>query len=151
MCIGWAMSETSLRNFFALQISRETEYALRAVLDLSLNSRDEFVKISSIATRQHIPHGFLEAIVARLRQDGLVNTRRGYDGGCRLARTPDQITIGDIFASIGRNAYSNRVSQHPFNAIWLDVDQSISAIIDRITFAELADRLRGPSDQLAAT
>jgi DNA-binding IscR family transcriptional regulator len=63
--------------------------------------------------------------------------------------TPDQITIGDILASVARNAYGNRVSQHPFNAIWLDVDQSISAIIDRITFAELADRSRQPSDQLA--
>jgi Rrf2 family transcriptional regulator, cysteine metabolism repressor len=139
----------SLRKFFALQISREAEYALRAVLDLSVNSGEEFVKISLIATRQQIPHGFLEAIMAKLRQDGLVNTRRGYDGGCRLARAPDQITIGDILASVARNAYSNRVSQHPFDAVWLDVDQSISAIIDRITFAELAERSREPSDQLA--
>jgi|HubBroStandDraft_5_1064220.scaffolds.fasta_scaffold680601_1 Rrf2 family protein len=141
------MSETSLRNLFALQISRETEYALRAVLDLSVNSCEEFVKISSIAKRQQIPHGFLEAIVGRLRQDGLVNTRRGYDGGCRLARTPDQITVGDILASVVRNGHSKRVSTYPFNAIWLDVDQSIWAIIDRVNFADLAERSREISEQ----
>ena len=141
------MSGTRLNSFFASQIRRDTEYALRAILDLSVNSHEEFVKISCIATRQRIPRGFLEAIITRLREDGLIDTRRGYEGGCRLARTPDQITIGDILGCVGRNNYPKRVSQFPFNMIWLDVDQSISAIVDRITFAELAERLRETSRQ----
>ena len=89
-------------------------------------------------------------IIPKLRQDGLVNTRRGSEGGCCLARTPDQITIGDILASVGSNTYPNRASRYPFNAIWIEVDQSISAIIDRITFAELAERSRETPDPLAS-
>jgi Rrf2 family protein len=64
-----------------MKISQKSEYALRAIFDLSLHPPEDLVKLSGIAERQEIPRKFLELIFASLRQGGLVETRRGREGG----------------------------------------------------------------------
>src|SRR5437660_9743029 len=83
-----------------MNISVKGEYALQAIFDLALQSTGEPVKIADIATRQKIPQKFLELILASLKQGGFVESRRGAEGGYRLSRPADQITIGEVLRFI---------------------------------------------------
>jgi Rrf2 family transcriptional regulator, cysteine metabolism repressor len=123
-----------------MKISQKSEYALRAIFDLSLHPPEDLVKLSGIAERQEIPRKFLELIFASLRQGGLVETRRGREGGYRLARPPDRITVGDVLAMVGSERGERRAAQDAFTDMWTRADESLSAIIDRTTFADLVER-----------
>lgn len=126
----------------ALNISVKGEYALLALLDLSLQRPGEPVKIAAIARRQKIPQKFLELILASLKQGGFVESRRGAEGGYLLARPPEAIALGEVLRHIegGRanRTTARRKSDSPFSDIWRDVENSISAVLDHRTFAEVA-------------
>jgi Rrf2 family protein len=122
-----------------MKISQKSEYALRAMLDLALHSPADLVKVSSIAERQVIPRKFLELILSSLRQGGLVETRRGREGGYRLTRPAERITVGDVLAVVASERNEKRLIEDAFTDMWARVDESLSAILDRTTFAELAE------------
>ncbi len=123
-----------------MNISVKGEYALHAIFDLASQPQGEPVKIADIARRQRIPQKFLELILASLKQGGFVESRRGAEGGYRLARPADQITVGDVLRFVEDGKRSRRASANPFTDLWQRVDQSISTIVDRTTFAELVRR-----------
>jgi Rrf2 family cysteine metabolism transcriptional repressor len=127
-----------------MNISVKGEYALQAIFDLASQPRGEPVKIAEIARRQHIPQKFLELILAGLKQGGFVESRRGAEGGYLLARAPDAITVGEVVRFIEGPAQGKgrqrRKAETPFTAMWHEVDESISRILDHTTFADL---LRG--------
>ena len=125
-----------------MKISQKSEYALRAILDLSLHPPQDLVKVSDIAVNQGIPRKFLELILASLKQGGLVETRRGREGGYRLARPANRITVGDVLAIVGNERNEKRAAQDAFTHMWMQVEESLSAIIDRTTFADLVERWR---------
>jgi Rrf2 family protein len=122
-----------------MNISVKGEYALRALFDLSLQRSTEPVKIADIARRQKIPQKFLELILAGLKQAGLVESRRGAEGGYLLARPSDSISVGEVLRAIeGRKqAKAASSSADPFLDMWNAVDTAVSAVVDRTTFAEL--------------
>jgi Rrf2 family protein len=124
-----------------MNVSVKGEYALQAILDLSLQRGPDPVKIADIAKRQKIPQKFLELILASLKQGGFVASKRGAEGGYLLARPADTITVGDVlrFVDGARNDKSTkRHDEHPLASFWRRLDESVSQIIDRTTFAELA-------------
>jgi Rrf2 family transcriptional regulator, cysteine metabolism repressor len=119
-----------------LNISVKGEYALQAIFDLALQPAGEPVKIADIARRQKIPQKFLELILASLKQGGFVESKRGADGGYRLARLPEQITIGQVLAFL-EGKKLKRSEENAFTDLWKRVDASVAAIVDHTTFAEL--------------
>ena len=125
-----------------LNISVKGEYALQAVLDLTMEPSGTPVKIASIAKRQQIPQKFLELILAGLKQGGFVQSRRGAEGGYLLAKTPDRITVGEVLRFIegprSSKAAARRKGETPFTAMWKQVDQVVSEVLDNMSFAELA-------------
>lgn len=129
-----------------MNISVKSEYALKAVFDLAAQQLEHRlaspmapVKIADIAKRQKIPQKFLELILAGLKQSGLVDSRRGAEGGYLLARPPDAITVGDVLRSVENVKVAARNSHDdPFAEIWKEVDRAVSAVLDQTTFAELA-------------
>lgn len=123
-----------------MNISVKGEYALQAIFDLAAQPQGEPVKIAEIARRQRIPQKFLELILAGLKQGGFVESRRGAEGGYRLARPADQITVGEVLKFIETGKRSRRASANAFTDLWQRVDQSISAILDHTSFAELVRR-----------
>src|ERR1700694_4890851 len=124
-----------------MNISVKSEYALLAVFDLALQAAGEPVKIADIARRQAIPQKFLELILASLKQGGFVESRRGAEGGYLLARTPNQITVGEVFRFFegGPNGKSRgkRKPDSPFAELWRQVDDAVSTVIDHTSFADL--------------
>ena len=121
-----------------MNISVKSEYALLAVFDLSLQAQGEPVKIADVARRQKIPQKFLELILASLKQGGFVESRRGAEGGYRLAKPANEITVGEVLSFIEDRKQTQRVASNPFHQIWTQVDQVVAGILDHTTFAELA-------------
>src|SRR3954454_12149774 len=116
------------------------EYALQAILDLASRRAGEPIRIADIAQRQKIPQKFLELILASLKQGGFVESRRGAEGGYRLARPADQITVGEALKFVEDGAKARRRAEDPFSDLWKRVDGSVAAILDHTTFAELVRR-----------
>ena len=69
---------------------------MRLLIDLYENQGDGFVALKDIAARQDISKKYLEQIVPALTGDGILKTSRGFQGGYRLAREPEDIPVGDI-------------------------------------------------------
>src|SRR5271163_257413 len=124
-----------------MNISVKGEYALQAIFDLAVNAGPEPIKIADIARRQKIPQKFLELILSSLKQGGFVESRRGAEGGYLLARTADAIAIGDVIRYVeGGKTKKRSVKQQaadPLSEIWRRVDEAVSNIIDKTSFAEL--------------
>jgi Rrf2 family cysteine metabolism transcriptional repressor len=120
-----------------MNISVKGEYALQAIFDLALQSPGDPVKIADIARRQKIPQKFLELILASLKQGGFVESRRGAEGGYRLARPADQITVGQVLAFVESGRGKKRPVSDAFSDLWQRVDSSISKVLDHTSFAEL--------------
>jgi Rrf2 family transcriptional regulator, cysteine metabolism repressor len=129
-----------------MNISVKSEYALKAVFDLSAQYQAgprgvpmPPVKIASIARRQKIPQKFLELILAGLKQSGFVDSRRGAEGGYLLARGPDSITVGEVLRAVESTKGNNRgQKEDPFCGIWQRVDDAVSDVLDHTSFGELA-------------
>jgi len=79
-----------------VNLSQKCQYAVRAVLELAKHYGQGPVAISQIAANQAIPQRFLENILNELRPTGLIESRRGIQGGYLLARDPATISVGEI-------------------------------------------------------
>jgi Rrf2 family transcriptional regulator, cysteine metabolism repressor len=125
-----------------MHISVKGEYALQAIFDLAMQTPGEPVKIAGIAHRQRIPQKFLELILASLKQGGFVESRRGAEGGYLLARPADSITVGEVLRFVeGQQTGKGRPkrkNETPFSALWQQVDDAVSSVIDKTSFAGLA-------------
>jgi Rrf2 family cysteine metabolism transcriptional repressor len=125
-----------------LNISVKGEYALLALFDLSTQPPGEPIKIAAIAKRQKIPQKFLELILAQLKQGGFVESRRGAEGGYLMARSPGQISVGEVLRHVeGVKARGRpRHQETPFTEVWDQVERAISSILDQTNFQALARR-----------
>ncbi len=140
-----------------MNVSVKGEYALRAVFDLACRESPQPVKIAEIAARQGIPQKFLELILSQLKQGGFLSSRRGAEGGYFLARPSEAITVGDVIRHIDGPISPARQQQReglppdsPFPELWQEVEQALSAVIDRTTFADLVARWKAKSDRQVA-
>ena len=79
-----------------MKISTKGRYALRMMLDLAEHQNDGFVALKDIAERQNISKKYLEQIVPILNKADVLRTTRGFQGGYRLAKSPDKYTVGEI-------------------------------------------------------
>jgi Rrf2 family cysteine metabolism transcriptional repressor len=79
-----------------VNLSQKCQYAVRAVLELAKQYGQGPVAISEIAANQAMPQRFLENILNELRPTGLIESRRGIQGGYLLARDPAKISVGEI-------------------------------------------------------
>lgn len=137
------MGDTS---FVLAGISSKDEYALRAMFDLAQQVPGIPIRIAKIAERQKIPQKFLESILSDLKRGGFVESHRGADGGYRLSRSPDIITVGEVlrFVKGTRDGRHNKKSEgeNPFTALWSQANAKISSIFDQTTFGDLTRNWR---------
>ena len=136
-------------------ISSRARYATRAILDLSLRGGTTTL-IQDIADRQNIPLKFLQQILVALKGAGFVSSRKGPGGGYALARKPESITLGAVIRAmdggvapiscVSVNAHAECGCPRPetcaLRAKFRDVRDAMAAILDRTTFAELAESQR---------
>ena len=132
-------------------VSAKTEYACIAVLELAVrHGRGEPVRIREIADAHGIPSRFLVQILLQLKNAGLVASVRGAAGGYNLAREPEEITLLDVMAVVDA-----QVGQTPASAVrstpttrslqraWKEVAIQERELLERVTFADLVEQLKG--------
>ena len=79
-----------------MKISTKGRYSLRMLIDLAEHQNDGYVALKDIAERQQISKKYLEQIVPILNKSDILRTNRGFQGGYRLAKSPDRYTVGEI-------------------------------------------------------
>ena len=134
-----------------MKISTKGRYALRLMLDLSLHNTGEYITIKSIAARQEISDKYLEQIITHLSKAGYVKSVRGAQGGYRLARAPEEYTVGMILRLIEGSLSPvaclddepNECSRSSLCAtldVWVKLNEAINNVVDNITLADLVDK-----------
>jgi Rrf2 family protein len=137
-----------------VRLSRRSEYGLRALVDLTRHRADGPVPLAQLAERNQLPPKFLEQILAQLKHAGIVRTLLGAHGGYALSADPSTVSVGRVIRLLdGALAPLACVSLRyyeacscpdertcPLRELMIDVRDSILAILDRETLAELAAR-----------
>ncbi|HOF88108.1 MAG TPA: Rrf2 family transcriptional regulator, partial [Armatimonadota bacterium] len=77
-------------------ITRETDYAIRAMLYLAHHAGDGAISAATVAEAMDIPYRFLRRILSRLVGTNLLVSTRGKQGGLRLARDPEEVSLLDV-------------------------------------------------------
>lgn len=133
-----------------MKISTKGRYALRLMLDLALNEKEEPIRVKEIAVRQEISDKYLEQIISVLTKAGYVKSLRGPQGGYRLVRTPGEYTVGSILrlteGSLSPVAclddevnLCDRKEDCMTLPLWEKLDEAIRGVIDHVTLQDLID------------
>ncbi|OEJ28326.1 Rrf2 family transcriptional regulator [Streptomyces agglomeratus] len=131
-----------------MRISAKADYAVRAALQLAAAAEAEPLKAEAIAAAQDIPHKFLEGILNDMRRGGLVLSRRGGNGGYRLARSAESITVADVIRVVDGPLVSVRGVRPPelsytgpaesLLPLWIALRANVREVLDGVTLADLA-------------
>jgi len=131
-----------------VRVSAKTDYAIRAALELAAAPDSKPVKGERIATAQAIPLRFLENILMQLRHAGLVESRRGADGGYRLARAAGDVTLADVIRAIDGplagvsgarpETLDFKGASEPLREVWVAVRASLRSVLENVTLADVA-------------
>jgi Rrf2 family protein len=130
-----------------MQITRQADYATRAVLYLARHRNGKRVATSQIAKEQKIPSSFLAKIISQLSIAGLLHTSRGAYGGIALARNPEQITLLQVIEAIdgpiqlnvcvGREYVCSFEDNCPIQSVWCDAQNELITKLKNTNFAQL--------------
>jgi Rrf2 family protein len=96
-----------------MQITKQADYALRAIVFLAQIGKDEKASTSNIAKAQKIPPSFLAKIISQLSIAGLIHTSRGARGGVSLAKEPEDISVLDVIQAIDGPVILNECTENP--------------------------------------
>lgn len=130
-----------------MRVTAKADYAVRAALELAVSDA-EIVKGERIAMLQGIPLPFLENILGDLKQAGIVTSRRGPDGGYRLARPASEITVADVIRAVEGplaavrgerpEALEYAGTAAPLQRVWIALRANVRAVLERVSLADLA-------------
>ena len=125
-------------------ISSKGKYGLVALMDICLYSRSEAVTLKSVSKRQDISERYLEQIFSILRKGGIINSKKGAQGGYFLARKPKDITVGEILnilegdlKIVSPSEEKNDIECFMQKKIWNNINRQIETYFNSITLEEL--------------
>ena len=126
-----------------MRVSNRLDYAVRALLELTLRAGQGPVPTREIARAQAIPEAFAHQVLGALVKDGMVRTLRGPGGGHQLIQAPEATTLLDIVTAVeGR---STPGPDAPFDAVsdvWDELDAIQRHFLSSVTLASLARAAR---------
>ena len=137
-----------------MMISTKGRYALRVMVDLAEHDDGEYVVLMDIAERQGLSEKYLEGILASLSHGGFVHALRGRGGGYKLARKPEEYTVGSIlrqtsgsFAPVAcledTENHCDRADNCVTLPMWTKLNTLLDDFFESITLADLMnDALR---------
>ena len=120
-----------------MYISAKVDYAVRALCGVA-EANDAPRTAEALARLQGLPPKFLESILNDLRRAGLLVSQRGAEGGYRLAKPANEITVGDVLSFVEDGKKAKRPASDAFSGLWKRIDEAVSGVVDHTTFAEMA-------------
>jgi Rrf2 family protein len=133
-----------------MQITRQADYALRAMLFLAKLEPNQRAATSQIAEEMDIPPSFLAKIISQLSIAGLIYTSRGAHGGVSLARKPEDVSLLDVVESIDGPISLNECTLNPdvclfgetcpIHEVWVETQTELVRKLRERTFDVLIER-----------
>jgi len=130
-----------------VRISAKADYAVRATIELAAAGEGATVKGERLADAQQIPLHFLENILGDLKQAGIVATRRGPEGGYRLARSPAEVSVADVIRAVegplasvrgdGPECLEYTGSAEPLQRVWIALRGNVRAVLETVSLEDL--------------
>ena len=135
-----------------MQITRQADYALRAMLFLARLETDKRAATSQIAKEMEIPASFLAKIISQLSIAGLIHTSRGARGGVKLLHPPSEISLLDVVEAIDGPITMNECTQDPsacafgdncpLHEVWCEAQAELVHKLRAETFDKILERDR---------
>ena len=151
-----------------MKVSSRGEYGVRAMVALARHYGDGPMSIAAVARDSAVPSAYLEQLIGPLRRAGLVESKRGAQGGYQLARAPELVRVGEVYRVMeGPVAPMDCVSEDPADQtcpliegcetrpVWLKMRDAIVETLDSMTLADLINqsprRRRAPAPPTRTT
>jgi Rrf2 family protein len=122
------------------------------MFDLAMHNQDNAIALKSVAQREHISEKYLEHLFASLKKAGLIHSVRGAQGGYRLGRPPQEITLGDIIRVLEGPVtpadcvtdgcdtdVCERASDCIMRSVWIRIRNEINSVLDNVTLADICE------------
>ncbi len=132
-----------------MKVSSKGKYAVRFLLDLAVNDTGEYIPLKVISARQELSEKFLEQTSSILCKAGFVKSIRGSNGGYKLAKRPEQYTIGMILRSTERalveeyegkeDNYGDYTNETAVDTMLKKLSDKINEIMEEMTLQDLVD------------
>ena len=133
-----------------MQITRQADYAVRAVLHLARMNGNQRAATSQVAKEQHIPPSFLAKIISQLSIAGLLHTSRGARGGVTLARDPKDVSLLEVIEAIdgpimlnecvGENSICTFDDDCPLRPVWCEAQEELVNRLKSTNFQQLLEQ-----------
>ncbi len=133
-----------------MQITRQADYALRALLYLARLETNEQAPTHKIAEEMLIPRSFLAKIISQLVIAGLIRTERGARGGVALAQSTDDISVYDVVVAIDGPINLNECTRDhdscpfgdtcPIHQVWVESEAILVEKLKKSTLTNLLER-----------
>jgi Rrf2 family protein len=138
-----------------LRLSKQTEYGLRAVVQLARMGPRTYVQSRDLAKDEALPAKFLEAILLTLRRGGFLESKVGREGGYRLARPPREIVVGELVRrlegrlSLREGRVSPEMSSGEVAVGFLNqkLTEATDEVLDKLTLEQLIEQTNRAANQ----
>ena len=135
-----------------MRIPMKVDYGVRALVELALHYGEGPVQTAEIAYKQGIPEAYLDQLMTTLHKFGFVLSRRGPQGGHRLASEPQDIDLGMVMKTLDGSSSPLDSLINPLDCVfsetcaqqevWKSVEEAIQNVLSDISLADLAQRQR---------
>ena len=116
-----------------MKLTTQSEYSLLALLYLARNYGDNYISLSSITKRHHLPFKYMERLMHVMTKAGIISSMKGRHGGYRLAHRPEEITIAEIIRLMdGPLAPIGSVSRYFYKPTVIDKEKKLIKIMKNI-------------------
>ena len=132
-----------------MKLSTKGRYAARLMLDLAIYYGKGPILIKDIAERQEVSDKYLGHLIPSLKAVGLINSARGAHGGYLLAKTPGDITLGEVIQAAEGNlaivecvaapSVCGRIDFCVTRDIWKGISEKIMELLDSITLEDMVE------------
>ncbi|MBI3297981.1 MAG: Rrf2 family transcriptional regulator [Elusimicrobia bacterium] len=145
-----------------LRIGSSVEYAMRIMVRLAGQAEAGTLSAERLSALENVPRDYVDQLLQRLRRAGLIESRRGAQGGYRLAGAPRQITIGRIVKAVDEGVFEGVCDKYSagqaqcshvdgcgIRPVWERLGLIVEDYLDKVSLAELLEPETGVSARVA--
>lgn len=131
-----------------MKISTQTRYAVRMMLEIAKQGQNSgFITLQEIASKQGISEKYTELIASKLRKAGYVQSLKGVGGGYKLAKAPENISVGEVMRLMESSYFQVHCYKHAdvecknyrdckVADAWRVLEANISATVDSVKLSD---------------